>query len=96
MSGITSGIRNRVFGRVPHGEEVYSDQDRFYALLGLRLHLKPGDKWPFPHISLFVSASCAYVFVVAGKNNDPVVITEMHPELFPSDETVAKLRMLMA
>lgn len=60
-------------------------------MIGMRLHMHEGERFPFDYISSHLGDEKVFVFIV--QNNTPVII-EDDRYLFPSDTLVAQLRLI--
>lgn len=61
-------------------------------MLAMRLRFVPGERYPFEFINCHRNDTKAFVFVV---KNGQAVTLEDDGNMFPSDELVAKLRLLV-
>lgn len=63
-----------------------------YKLLAMRMRVPEGSKLPFEHLSMHVTDTAAFVFLVT--KGKPVTI-EDDASLFPSDQLITQLRLLI-
>lgn len=73
-------------------DDYYDTKDKDLRLLGMRMRWASGQLIPFAHLSIHTSAALAIVFIV--HKGQPVVL-EDDPGLFPSDDLITKLRLLL-
>lgn len=69
-------------------------EEKAIMLLYGRLRLQEGERFPLPHLSLYITSEKAVVFLI-DKNDSPLII-EDDPALFPSDALVTQIRLLIA
>lgn len=75
----------------PYASMPIEDEYGRNRMIGMRLHLRDGEKFPFDYLSSHLGDEKVFVFVV--QNNTPVIL-EDDRYLFPSDTLVAQLRLI--
>jgi hypothetical protein len=70
------------------------DEDFYIKLLGMRLRVIEGETIPFQYIGVHHNPDCNDVHLFVVYNNTAVTFQE-HAAVFPSDETIAQLNMIL-
>lgn len=69
-----------------------NNEAKFMHLLAMRMRWEEGLRIPFEHLSLHATDQQAFVFVV---HKGEATILDDDPGLFPSDELITKLRLIL-
>ena len=70
------------------------DEDFYIKLLGMRLRVKEGEMIPFDYIGCHHDTASGDVHLMIVRNNTAVTFQESGA-IFPSDETIAQLNMII-
>ncbi len=84
---------NTLVQRVPPTYYDVSTEQGRQRMIGMRLRLADGSRFPFDHISSHLCDDKVLVFVVPHNKSDAVIL-EDDPNLFPSDTLITQLRLL--
>lgn len=77
-----------------YGTNIMSmlSEDKAYQLMAMRLRVPEGNRFPADHLSLHVTDKKAFVFLV---NKGQATTLEDDPDLFPSDQLITQIRLLI-
>lgn len=84
---------NTLVQRVPPTYYDVSTEQGRQRMIGMRLRLADGSRFPFDHISSHLCDDKVLVFIVPHNKSDAVIL-EDDPNLFPSDTLITQLRLL--
>jgi hypothetical protein len=73
------------------GIDTIEDEHHRARMIGMRLRLSNGVRWPYQHLSSALAGEKVFVFVV--QDNQPVTLVDEAP-MFPSDQLITQLRLL--
>lgn len=92
LSGYPVRAKPKRFKQITMQGNTGLTEDMAFQLLAGRLRVGEGAVWPFAHLSMHIAQDKSYLFVVA--KGGPVML-EDDTHMFPSDDLIGKLRLLM-